>query len=85
MKSPVILSIVVLAAILIAFLRPESVAQSTATVGGRYQLVAPEKEHFLIFDTATARTWQYLPRIDLPGGVTRETGWREISPSFATK
>ena len=80
-----IVSALALAALVIMFLRPESVAQSTSTSGGRYQLVAPRENQVIVFDTVSARTWQYVPAGNPVTGEVSPLSWREISPPFAGK
>ncbi|MDR3406619.1 MAG: hypothetical protein P4L99_29305 [Chthoniobacter sp.] len=87
-KSPqAILTVTVLLAIglILTLLRPESLAQTTSTVGGRFQFLAPKEDQFIIFDTASARTWQYSAAVNVPGGGSLPASWREISPPFAPK
>jgi hypothetical protein len=87
-KSPQIMFVITVLAIsafILLALRPESAAQSSSTFGGRYQLVIPKEDRVVlfIFDTASARTWQYEPTTGNRDLAAQS--WREISPSFATK
>ena len=61
-------------------LRHDSPAQTVTTVGGRFQLLMPKEDTYIVFDTATARTWRFYQI-----GALAQRTWTEISPEWATK
>lgn len=86
-KSPHVIFIATVCLTLLfvfTLLRPDSSAQAKSlqtisTVGGRYQLLMPTTDTYVVFDTATARTWRYFlnnNQIQI---------WTEISPDWVNK
>ena len=87
-KSPQgIVAVTICLALILIFtvLRPESVAQTTSTAGGRFQCLAPTENKLFVFDTATARIWRYNPPLIGLGVPPSKGDWEEFSPGFAGK